>query len=245
MIIYKTTNLINGKFYVGQDSKNDPDYLGSGVLIKKAIEKYGRENFKKEVLEQCITKEKLDERETYWIDVFNSTNLEIGYNILKIGNSSLGYKHVDETKKKMKESRRGRKLSESHKKNISKSSIGRKVSEITRQKISKKLKGITRTEEHILKISQANKGKIRSEAHKNAIRLANIGRIKSDEELAKIIKAHSKMILQYDLDGKFIKEWESAIEIKRKLNIGHVIICCKGKRKQSGGFIWKYKNIKN
>ena len=41
MIIYKTTNLINGKFYIGKDSKNDPNYLGSGKILKKAFKKYG------------------------------------------------------------------------------------------------------------------------------------------------------------------------------------------------------------
>lgn len=42
MQIYKTTNLINSKIYIGQDSKNNLSYLGSGKLIKQAINKYGR-----------------------------------------------------------------------------------------------------------------------------------------------------------------------------------------------------------
>ena len=51
-IIYKTTNLINGKIYVGMhstDNLND-GYLGSGWILKQAIKKYGKENFKGEVL---------------------------------------------------------------------------------------------------------------------------------------------------------------------------------------------------
>lgn len=40
MIIYKTTNLINNKIYIGQDKNNNPKYLGSGDLLKKAIKKY-------------------------------------------------------------------------------------------------------------------------------------------------------------------------------------------------------------
>lgn len=47
MIIYKTTNKINGKIYVGLDTKNNPKYLGSGKIIKFAIKKYGKENFEK------------------------------------------------------------------------------------------------------------------------------------------------------------------------------------------------------
>ncbi len=79
MVIYKTTNLINSKFYIGQDSKNDPEYLGSGILIKKAIEKYGIENFKKEIIEECSTKHELDQAEIKWILLTKAT-VE-GYNI--------------------------------------------------------------------------------------------------------------------------------------------------------------------
>lgn len=53
-VIYLTENLGNGKIYIGSDTKNqghgDPEYLGSGILIVKSIEKYGRENFKKTIL---------------------------------------------------------------------------------------------------------------------------------------------------------------------------------------------------
>jgi len=42
MIIYKTINLINGKIYIGQDFYNNSEYFGSGILINKAINKYGK-----------------------------------------------------------------------------------------------------------------------------------------------------------------------------------------------------------
>ena len=51
MIIYKTTNLINKKIYIGQDTKNNPNYLGSGKYFKYALKKYGKENFSKEIIE--------------------------------------------------------------------------------------------------------------------------------------------------------------------------------------------------
>lgn len=85
MIIYKTTNLINGKIYVGQDSTNNPKYLGSGLLLEKAFIKYGIENFKKEILEKCSSKKELDLREIFWIEKLNSINKKIGYNIAKGG----------------------------------------------------------------------------------------------------------------------------------------------------------------
>jgi hypothetical protein len=63
--IYKTTNLINGKIYIGKHKTNNPndDYPGSGTDIRKAIIEYGRENFKKEILFIFETSDEMDEKE--------------------------------------------------------------------------------------------------------------------------------------------------------------------------------------
>lgn len=86
-IIYKTTNKINGKFYVGQHkTKNLNDgYIGSGRLLNLAIKKYGIENFENEVIELCKSKKHMNEREIYWIDKLNATDKNIAYNITKGG----------------------------------------------------------------------------------------------------------------------------------------------------------------
>jgi len=81
MIIYKTTNLINNKIYIGKDSINNPKYLGSGIKIKLAIKKYGKDKFKKEIIEEGLDEKILNEREIFWINKFNSTDRKIGYNI--------------------------------------------------------------------------------------------------------------------------------------------------------------------
>ena len=93
MIIYKTTNLINNKIYIGQDSHNDPNYLGSGKLLNRAIKRYGIHNFKKEVLEYCSDKRMLNEREIYWIDYYTSYKHTIGYNITLGGSGGDTWRH--------------------------------------------------------------------------------------------------------------------------------------------------------
>lgn len=85
--VYKTTNLLNNKIYIGQHkgSTFDPYYYGSGLLLKNIIKKYGKENFKCEVLEECNTPEELNEREIYWIEFYQSRKPSIGYNLAKGG----------------------------------------------------------------------------------------------------------------------------------------------------------------
>ena len=51
---------------------------------------------------------------------------------------------------------------------------------------------------------------------------------------------NSKVVLQYDKDGNFIREWGRTMDIRRELNL-HVGACCRGERKTCGGYIWKYK----
>lgn len=84
MYVYKTTNLINGKIYIGKSTRTDQywieTYMGSGVYIQKAFKKYGKENFKKEILEWADTEEALAVLETQYIHSYNSTKPAIGYN---------------------------------------------------------------------------------------------------------------------------------------------------------------------
>ena len=81
MYIYKVTNLLNGKIYIGQTHFKRENYLGSGVLISAAVEKYGPKNFVKEYIDEADTQEDLDEKERFWIKELKSQDLEIGYNI--------------------------------------------------------------------------------------------------------------------------------------------------------------------
>jgi group I intron endonuclease len=176
MIIYKTTNLLNGKIYIGQDTNNDPKYMGSGKIIRNAIKKYGKRNFSKEILEECETIEYLNEREIYWISLFNSTDNKIGYNILSGGLGSRGFKQSPEVIEKIKENNN----SDEFKKIMASPEVSSKISEGQlkserkkelhasaeyREKMSKSLKGRIITDEHRKKISDSLKGRKKTEEH--------------------------------------------------------------------------------
>lgn len=85
--IYITTNLINNKIYVGQHKHEtyDTSYYGSGKLIKRAIEKYGIENFKNEILDTASSLEELCEKEIFWIKEKKSLCSQGNYNLLRGG----------------------------------------------------------------------------------------------------------------------------------------------------------------
>ena len=163
MIIYKTTNLINNKFYVGQDANNDPNYFGSGTMIINAIKKYGKNNFKKETLEECYNIKELDEKEIYWIKKLDATNRKIAYNICEGGrtnrtmvgeNNPMFGKHLsEETKQKIRDKRKLQKMSEEQKQKLrekwsGEENPGKNKSKETIEKISKNRKGKCIGEEH-------------------------------------------------------------------------------------------------
>lgn len=83
--VYKITNTVNNKIYVGQHYGTITDsYMGSGFILKRAIKKYGIENFKREILEICESHKKVNIREIYYIKELNSLRPN-GYNITKGG----------------------------------------------------------------------------------------------------------------------------------------------------------------
>lgn len=99
MIIYKTTNLVNGKIYVGKDAHNRSTYFGSGDILRRAIAKYGKDNFKKEILERCTSLPELAEREKYWIALHRSSDRKIGYNLTEGGIGGDTYTHLNKNTK--------------------------------------------------------------------------------------------------------------------------------------------------
>lgn len=87
--IYKTTNVINGKFYIGkhQTKHLNDDYIGSGKLLQNAIKKYGIENFHKEILFVCESEKQMNTLEKILVVPDTETN----YNLCSGGQGGWGY----------------------------------------------------------------------------------------------------------------------------------------------------------
>ena len=125
-LVYQITNLVNGKVYVGKHSTKDPydSYMGSGINIVRAIEKYGVENFTKEIL-FCFDKEEiafLKEAEIVNLEFINredTYNIVVGGNMIAGSwsgerNPMYGKSPSQETRDKMSKSRKGLLAGEKH-----------------------------------------------------------------------------------------------------------------------------------
>lgn len=110
MQVYKITNLINFKIYIGLTTisylKRFKKHLKNSDILDyalyRAIRKYGKENFKIEVIEECYCIEELIKRESFWIKTLNSMNPNIGYNM--INQEDFGKSLLEEVKEKMSKS---------------------------------------------------------------------------------------------------------------------------------------------
>ena len=128
-ILYKTTNLINGKYYIGIHSTNDLNdgYLGSGYLLWKAIDKYGSHNFKCEHLKLFKSRSELLRAERIWVNK-SFVKSDLNYNVTLGGNAE--FPRVREprtisTRNKLRDARLGMVFSEKWCKAISASKKGK------------------------------------------------------------------------------------------------------------------------
>ena len=190
--IYMTTNLLNGRRYIGQhhSDKLDENYFGSGSVISKAVKKYGKDSFKVDLLEWCYSKEDLDKKEQYYISEYMANIDRNFYNIAKGGSSfnCSGYKiihkgdihhyvHPDSLQSWYD---LGYELGESEARCSAKSDISKRFLNspdflAKRELINKKIsehsrkphkKGYHLSDEHKAKISRSQKGRPKSEETK-------------------------------------------------------------------------------
>lgn len=128
-IVYKTTNLLTGQYYIGKHSQNSDNfdgYFGSGIRLRRSIAKYGKENFVRETLGEYHNEEQAYIAEIFILGTSWKTD-PLCYN-MSAGGLGLGkgFKMTEETKHKMKYRRPGYKHSEETRKKISQAQVGNK-----------------------------------------------------------------------------------------------------------------------
>ena len=220
--IYKITNP-KGQIYVGQSINIERRFKEYKRLAKRAagrkilnsLKGFGVKNHVFEIIEECLI-EQLHEKEYYWKKYY--TSVENGLNCDYFDNS--GGPRSEETKRKISEGAKGKKRSEETKQKLKKPKT-----EEHKQNISKSKQNISKETKR--KISEGKKGKTPNRDYK---------------EWA---KTRTNPILQYDLDGNFIKEWEGTKAAALYLGCDPTTITAnlRGITKKGYGFIWKRKTI--
>ncbi len=233
----------SGKRYIGITCRKPEKRWQNGHNYKnneyfsKAIKKYGWDNF-----EHIIVARGLTEEEAKWLEIelireFDSTNQEKGYNITLGGESGNGYKHTDESKKKISETKKGK----------NNPNYGKPLPEETKKKISEANKGKTHSDETKKKISEANKGK------NNFM----YGKTHSEETKKKISENHADMSGKNSPNAKSViciitnTVFYTAKEGSEYYGCDHssIIKVCKGKLKSCGKLpdgtplVWRYIEI--
>lgn len=241
--IYIHTNKINGKVYVGQTSqsveqrwRNGNGYINN-TYFNRAIEKYGWDNFKHEILCTGLSEEEADRMEIVMIARFCSNDPDKGYNLTIGGEGTHGYHHTEETKNKISELQTGRRLTEEWKKHISESLKGNNAYWY----------GKTFSEEHKKHLSESHLGqesargmlgKKHSEETKRKMSESRMGHETSQETRDKIGSANSKKVRCIET-GIVYSGLPEAFKETGCQKSG-ISMCCNGKQNACKGYHWEY-----
>ena len=190
--VYETTNLVNGKKYIGKRSCKcpieDDTYIGSGTLLKKAVIKYGKENFKKEVLQVCNDEEEAFAWEDFYTMQVNAWNNPNYYNLRRggiggsaymseetrelISNNSKRMWEDENYKRKMVSILRANGQTEEFKSKVSRASQLKWQDKEYREKIISARKEIWKNEEYRNKMIQIRRQIGATEEFKNKVSIA-------------------------------------------------------------------------
>lgn len=213
----------NGKRYVGITKRDVERRWGCGYGYRNnhhfwnAIKKYGWNNFEHYILFEGLNREQAYSKEIELIALWDLTDKSKGYNVSTGGWGNSGYHMPNEVKQKISNSNKGKKHSEETK---------RKLSQIFKGRPSSR-KGVKLTDEQ-----------------KQHLRDVLKGRSLSDETYQKLLAATAKPVLQFDINGVFIEEFVSIIDVEKKLGYfnSNISACCSGKIDKVKNYIWLYKS---
>lgn len=249
-VVYIHINKTNGKVYVGITHDINKRWRGRGCAYRsnphfwQAIEKYGWDGFKHEIVFSELTKKEACEKEIQLISKYDSTNRTKGYNHSLGGEVPLvwrsgeehpmyGKHHSKETREKLSASHTG----EKHR------CWGKPLPEITRKRIGDANRGRKLPEWQIEHLRIINTGRKASEKTKQKMSRSHQGHPVSEETKQRIRETKiSKPILQLSRNGELLNKWMSVTEAAKAsgLDRSQIRKCCKGKLKTTGGFVWIY-----
>lgn len=238
-LLENTEEFQKGEIYIGKHNGIKKEYFGSGKIIKNLIKKYSIGIFKREIICKDIdNNELLSYLEKYYISFYNCNRSKSkkGLNLTDGGEGINGYKHSEEQCKKLSE-----RIKKEYLENKRTSPKLKKVYQYC-LKTGNLLNIFNNCTEAALlvnctpsSIAYCARGK------NNSVKGYSWSYVKYDNY--KPIIFNKKPILQYDLQGNFIKEWDSATDVKKELGFNNSSItnCCKNVSKSSYNYIWKYK----
>jgi len=239
--IYMIKNKNNGKFYIGSSINMAARWAGHRSDLKKgkhhskhlqrSWDKYGEESFEFTVIESVENTDDLLVREQHYLDTLKPFLRENGYNSVRNAANCLGFRHTEETKRKMSEARSGTTRSEETKKKISEALKGRVVSEAAKRKMSQAWEGRQISQETREKMSQAHKGQTpwnkgvpHSEETKRKISSANKG--KPSHRRGKKLPQETRQKMSASRKGEknpnSIMTWSKVRDIRREYKEGGV-----------------------
>lgn len=250
--IYKIKNTINNKIYIGQSgdikwrwTHHRSDLRGgyhSNKHLQGAWKKYGEDAFEFSIVEET-TKEKLNERERYWITYYDSVNS--GYNFDYGGDGVYGYKHSDEEINKMRRIQSPNIILQFDKDcKFIKEWIG--GSSHIRKELGYTKECILLRCDHKIKTMSPYKDSYwvyKEEYFHQDFTWEKYFLNKKIIEITKLKNRENKRICQYDKHGEYIKTWNSLKEIRNAgyntSPISTILHFGKGK-KSSQGYIWAF-----
>lgn len=230
--IYKITNKINGKSYIGKTNNlrrrwNEHKWgKGGTAILNKAFKKYGVSNFEFSLVEkrEFATKEELNkELSQMEIDyVAKFKTYRKGYNATIGGEGAVGHSVTEELKQRFRELK-----------------LERYKSEEARLQCGNGMRGKHHTKEVRERIREALLN--RDHAIYEKMAAERVGKHRDHDMIMRGAKKRRKPVLQYDMEGNFIKEYEG-IDFTNFPNTTNIGSCCKGKINSAYGFVWRYKN---
>ena len=220
-LIYKRTLKTDGRVYIGVTHNSMDKRAGNNgikydgcVHFYNAIKKYGWENFSSEILEEGLSKEKAEEREIYWIEKYQSTNPEFGFNIAKGGNLAFPFEQCH------------------------------KVNAYTLDgKFMQAFPSVGEAEKFIGKTGVSDVCRGKSNRAGGYYWRYTSEEFPEGKDLENYFFRNKKVvpINQYTLEGKFVKTFHSLNEAARETGINFTSIwdTCSGRRKRAGEFTFR------